>query len=86
LLHEEKKLQVIATESKHWHPSSQRFAEIWTALLAQTLFVEYQFASRRVEWWSGAYERDSAYRQSFERAAAGSPRLPDVRTVSYENE
>jgi hypothetical protein len=46
LLHEEKKLHVIATVSKHWHPSSQRFAEIWTALLAQTLFVEYQSASR----------------------------------------
>jgi hypothetical protein len=26
----------------HW----RRFAEIWTALLAQTLFVEYQFASQ----------------------------------------
>jgi hypothetical protein len=40
LLHEEKKLHVIATESKHWHPSSQRFNEIQTALLALTLFVE----------------------------------------------
>jgi len=48
LLHKEKKLHVIATESKHWHPSSQQFAEIRAALLAQTLFVEYQFA-----WWSG---------------------------------
>jgi len=57
LLHEEKKLHVIAIESKHWHPRLQRLAEIWTALLAQTLFVEYQFASPRVEWWSGGYER-----------------------------
>jgi len=43
LLHEEKKLHVIAAESKLWHLTSQRFAEIWTAFLAQTLFVEYQF-------------------------------------------
>jgi hypothetical protein len=55
LLHEEKELHVIATDSKHWHPSLQRFAEIWTALLAQTL-VEYQLALRRVEWWSGGYK------------------------------
>jgi hypothetical protein len=33
-MREEKKLHVIATESKLWHPSSQRFAEIWIALLA----------------------------------------------------
>jgi len=39
-----------ATESKHCHPSPQRIAEIWTVLLAQALYVEYQFASRRVEW------------------------------------
>jgi len=52
LLHEENKLLVIATESKHWHPSSRRFAEIRTTSLPQTLFVEYQFA-----WSSGVYER-----------------------------
>jgi hypothetical protein len=46
LLHEEKKLHLIATESKHWHSSLERFAEIWTALLVQTFFVEYQFASQ----------------------------------------
>jgi hypothetical protein len=56
LLHEEKTLLVIATKSKHWHPSSQQFAEIPTTSLPQTLFVEYQFASRRVERWSGGYE------------------------------
>jgi hypothetical protein len=44
LLHEE--LHAFATASKPWHRSSWRFAEIWTALLAQTLIVEYQFASR----------------------------------------
>jgi len=40
LLHEEKELHVIATESKHWQPNSQRFAEIPTTSLQQTLFVE----------------------------------------------
>jgi len=40
-------LHVIATESKHWHSSFERFAEIWTALLVQTFFVEYQFASQQ---------------------------------------
>jgi hypothetical protein len=43
LLHEEKELHIIAAESKHWHLSSQRFAAIRTALLVQTLFVEYRF-------------------------------------------
>jgi len=54
LLHEEKKLLVIATDC--WHPTLQQFAEIPTTSLPQTLFVEYQFASRRVERWSGGYE------------------------------
>jgi hypothetical protein len=73
LLHKEKKLHVIATESKLWHPSSERFAEIWTALLAQMLFVEYQFASQRVQWWSGGCERVQAHCQFSECAAAGLP-------------
>jgi hypothetical protein len=55
LLQRREKAAVIATESKHWHPSSQRLAEIWITLFAQTLFDEYQFASRK--WWSGGYER-----------------------------
>jgi hypothetical protein len=46
LLHEEKKLHLVATESKHWHSRLERFAEIRTALLVETFFVEYQFASQ----------------------------------------
>src|SRR5262249_19540808 len=40
---------------------------------------EYQFASQRVEWWSGGYERVQPYCQFFDCAAAGSPRLLDVK-------
>ena len=39
-----KKTHGVATRLKYWHPSSQRFNEILTALLAQTLFVGYESA------------------------------------------
>ena len=56
------KLRVVATVSKHSHPSLQRFAEISNGLVAQTA-VCYQICWGRVEWWSDDCERVQAHYQ-----------------------